>query len=175
MIAGVVSYMLLPLYIFLTLTSCTSYSASCNTSRKVFSEVTAVVARDSAVLRENHGGRFQERGQKLHPSLHIKWCGLFTNRNAHSRHVGGKLKIRRSGRHLSGMVKVKVKLSLSTPRTHITGEDMEFHTFLTSELDGGERSASRPGHFTPRAGLDVFEKRKIPYCCRDSNTGPSSL
>jgi hypothetical protein len=49
--------------------------------------------------------------------------------------------------------------------------------FLTSALDGGERSASLPDHFTPgevapgahwtgdwvchRAGLDTVEKRKI--------------
>jgi hypothetical protein len=55
--------------------------------------------------------------------------------------------------------------------------------FLTSELDGGEWSASRPGRFTsreiapcthwiggwvgPRVGLDDVEKRKIvlgPSC-----------
>jgi hypothetical protein len=53
-------------------------------------------------------------------------------------------------------------------------------SFLTSTLDGGEWSASRPGRFTPerkaagthcigawvgpRAGLDVVEKRKILHC-----------
>jgi hypothetical protein len=56
---------------------------------------------------------------------------------------------------------------------------------LTSELDGGEWSGSRPGLFTPRertpgihwiggwvgprAGLDVIVKRKICSPCRDSN------
>jgi len=30
------------------------------------------------------------------------------------------------------------------------GVDVCLHAFLTSELDGGEWSASRPGHFTPR-------------------------
>jgi hypothetical protein len=57
---------------------------------------------------------------------------------------------------------------------------------LTSALDEGERSASRPGRFThgeerapgthwiggwvgPRAVLDAVVKRKIPSPCRDSN------
>jgi hypothetical protein len=59
------------------------------------------------------------------------------------------------------------------------------HAFLASALDGGEWSASRPGHFTPRerapgthriggwvglrAGLDAVVKRKILSSCRDSN------
>jgi hypothetical protein len=56
---------------------------------------------------------------------------------------------------------------------------------LTSALDGGELSASRPGRFTPReraagshwiggwadprAGLDTVVKRKIPSPRRESN------
>jgi hypothetical protein len=56
---------------------------------------------------------------------------------------------------------------------------------LTSALDGGEWSDSRPGHFTPRerdpgahwiggcvghrAGLDAVVKRKIPSPRRESN------
>jgi hypothetical protein len=56
---------------------------------------------------------------------------------------------------------------------------------LASALDGGEWSASRPGHFTPRkrapttpwiggwvgprASLDTVAKRKIPSLLRDSN------
>jgi hypothetical protein len=56
---------------------------------------------------------------------------------------------------------------------------------LTSALDGGVWSASRPGHFTPRerapgtrwiggwvgprAGLDAVSKRKIPSSGRESN------
>jgi hypothetical protein len=65
--------------------------------------------------------------------------------------------------------------------------------FLTSALDGGEWSASRPGHFTPgeiatdthwiggwvdrRVGLDAVENRKILSCresdpCRPAH-GPS--
>jgi hypothetical protein len=56
---------------------------------------------------------------------------------------------------------------------------------LTSALDGGEWSASRPGSFTsrekapdthriggcvgPRAVLDAMLKRKIPSPCRESN------
>jgi hypothetical protein len=54
------------------------------------------------------------------------------------------------------------------------GRDVQIHVFLTSELDGGELSASRPSRFTlgeiapdidwiggwvgPRAGLDAVEK-----------------
>jgi hypothetical protein len=57
------------------------------------------------------------------------------------------------------------------------GENVQIHIFLTSELAGGEWSASRPGRFTtrerapsthwiggwvdPRAGLDDVEKRKF--------------
>jgi hypothetical protein len=44
-------------------------------------------------------------------------------------------------------VSVNVKLSLSTPSRYIGGMEMQPHS--TSVLDGG-RSASRPGHFTPR-------------------------
>jgi hypothetical protein len=56
---------------------------------------------------------------------------------------------------------------------------------VTSALDGGEWSASRPGRFTPRkrapgihwiggwvgprAVLDAVVKRKIPSPCQDSN------
>jgi hypothetical protein len=56
---------------------------------------------------------------------------------------------------------------------------------LTSALDGGEWSASRPGRFTPReratgthwiggwvgsrAGLDTLSNRKIPIPRRESN------
>jgi hypothetical protein len=56
---------------------------------------------------------------------------------------------------------------------------------LTSALDGGDWSASRPGRFTPRerapdnhwiggwlgtrAILDAVVKRKIPGSCRESN------
>jgi hypothetical protein len=41
---------------------------------------------------------------------------------------------------------------------------------LTSALDGGVWSDSRPGHFTPRerAGLDTMS-RKIPGLRRESN------
>jgi len=58
---------------------------------------------------------------------------------------------------------------------------------LTSVLDGGEWSASRPGHFIPRkrargthwigvwvglrAGLDAVVKRKIPSALYSSKIG----
>jgi hypothetical protein len=54
------------------------------------------------------------------------------------------------------------------------GVDVEIYIFLASALVGGERSASRPGRFTPREGapgthwtggwvgpLDAAEYRKI--------------
>jgi hypothetical protein len=56
---------------------------------------------------------------------------------------------------------------------------------LTSALDGGEQSASCPGHFTPRERapathwiggwvgprgvLDTVVKKKIPSLCHESN------
>ena len=39
------------------------------------------------------------------------------------------------------------KLSLCTPQS---GVEAQLHSFLTSALDGGEWSASRPGRFTFR-------------------------
>jgi hypothetical protein len=63
--------------------------------------------------------------------------------------------------------------------------NVQFHAFLTSALDGGEWSASRPVRLTlrerapsthwigdwvgSRAGLGTVVKRKIPSPCRDSN------
>jgi hypothetical protein len=62
---------------------------------------------------------------------------------------------------------------------------IHLHEFLTSALDGGEWSASRPGHFTPRerapgthgiggwvgprAGPDAVVKRKVPSPRRKLN------
>jgi hypothetical protein len=62
------------------------------------------------------------------------------------------------------------------------------HVFLTSALDGGEWSASHPGHFTAevrapgtrcikvwvglRAGLDAMAKRKKPYHCPRRELNP---
>jgi hypothetical protein len=51
-------------------------------------------------------------------------------------------------------VKVKVKLSLYLIKHHAMktywGVEVYLHVFSTSALDGGEWSASHPGHFTPR-------------------------
>jgi hypothetical protein len=65
------------------------------------------------------------------------------------------------------------------------GVEVLLHAFLTLTLDGGERSASRRGCFTPgeialgtrsiriwvgpRTGLDLVAKRRNP--CRKSNPG----
>jgi len=65
--------------------------------------------------------------------------------------------------------------------------EVQLHTFLTLLLHGGEWSASQPACFTPRervqvthwiggwvsprAGLDVVTKRKIPSSCQESNPG----
>jgi hypothetical protein len=50
--------------------------------------------------------------------------------------------------------KVKVKLSLRLTKHHAMkaywGAEVWLHAFLTSALDGGEWSASRPVRFTPR-------------------------
>jgi hypothetical protein len=62
--------------------------------------------------------------------------------------------------------------------------------FLTSALDGSERSASRPGRFTareraavthwiggwvgPRAGLDTVVKRKIPSPAMNRTLEPNN-
>ena len=54
--------------------------------------------------------------------------------------------------------------------------EVQRRSFLTLELDESEWLASRPGRFTygihrtdgwvgPRAGLDVWEKRKTSYPC----------
>jgi hypothetical protein len=87
--------------------------------------------------------------------------------------------------------KVKVRLPLCfnwTPRHEgVLGEQRYSSTHsLTSALDGGEWSASRPGRFTPRerapgthsiggwmgprAVLDTVMKRKIPSPRREPNT-----
>jgi hypothetical protein len=63
--------------------------------------------------------------------------------------------------------------------------EVELHAFWTSELDGGEWSASRPGRFTPRERapgtlwiggwvgprtvLDAAVKKKIPSPHRELN------
>jgi hypothetical protein len=51
-------------------------------------------------------------------------------------------------------VKVKCKdkaipVLSTTPLRRIGGVEGYLHAFLTSEIDGGEWSASRPGRFTP--------------------------
>jgi hypothetical protein len=88
-----------------------------------------------------------------------------------------------------------VKLSLCfnwSPRYEDVMREWSYRSThsLTSALDGGEWSASRPGRFTPRerapvthwigdwvgprAGLDVVLRRKIPSPCRDLNPDHSA-
>jgi len=38
----------------------------------------------------------------------------------------------------------------------VLGSGGALHAFLTSALDGGERSASRPGRFTPRERAPLY-------------------
>jgi hypothetical protein len=70
---------------------------------------------------------------------------------------------------------------------------VQLHVFLTSAVDGGEWSASRPGHFSTgikahgthwigglagiTAGLDAVAKRKISNHCprRELNPGRSTF
>jgi hypothetical protein len=85
-----------------------------------------------------------------------------------------------------GKGKVVPVLSLSpTPWRRIGEWRYSSTNYLTSALDGGEWSASRPGRFTPRerapgthwiggwvgfrAVLDAVVKRKIPSSRRESN------
>lgn len=42
----------------------------------------------------------------------------------------------------------KTKLSLSTPRKHTRGAEVQVHSFLTLALEGDEWSTSCPGHVT---------------------------
>jgi hypothetical protein len=46
--------------------------------------------------------------------------------------------------------KVKVKLSHYTPWRRLGGEDVYYYSFLTSALNGGEWSASRPSRALPQ-------------------------
>jgi hypothetical protein len=68
------------------------------------------------------------------------------------------------------MYRYNVQLSLSTPRRHVGGTEVQFFSFLTSILRGSEWSVSRSGRFTfgahckdgglgPRASLEILEKR----------------
>ena len=43
----------------------------------------------------------------------------------------------------------KLKLSLSKTRAHTVRVEVKLHSFLTSAVDGGKRSGSRPGSFAP--------------------------
>ena len=70
------------------------------------------------------------------------------------------------------------------------GVEVQLHSFLTSALDEGKWSTSRPGCFTPkerttvlmeqvgwvgpRTSLNVLEKNKISCSCRESNPGSTS-
>jgi hypothetical protein len=98
-----------------------------------------------------------------------------------------------NGRSATKEINVKVKLSLCfffltehhATKAYWMSEGLALYTFLTSAVDGGKCSASRPGYFTPRerapvthwiggwvgprAGLDVVVKRKSPSPFRDSN------
>ena len=84
--------------------------------------------------------------------------------------------------------KVRSKVSLSTPRTHIWGAKVQLHSFLTLVLDGGEwlpcPSRFTPGErtlvpteqeagWTPELVWSFWRREKIPCPYPDSNPGPS--
>ena len=56
--------------------------------------------------------------------------------------------------------RVKVKLSLSTRRRHIGGEEVERHLFLTWTLDDGEWTISRPPPLYPPGKEPVYPLNK---------------
>jgi len=70
------------------------------------------------------------------------------------------------------------------------GVEVQLHSFLTSALDGGEWSTSRPSRFIPgkeppfpsiegwvgpRVSLDVMEKREISRPCEEFHPGSYSM
>jgi hypothetical protein len=127
--------------------------------------------------------RNMRRGQKC-----VRLSILYKHRALSETDGGGGTKLVK--RCDSDLVKVKVKLSLcfnwASRYEGVLGELRYSYTHsLTSALDGGEWSASRPGRFTPRervpgthwlggwvgprAVLDAVLKRKIPSLRRESN------
>jgi hypothetical protein len=110
----------------------------------------------------------------------IECCGRVVNTPA-SYSVGPGFKSR------PGKGKKKVKQSRYTPWRRLEERKYISYSFTTSALDGGERSASRPGrtfkpgertpgtHWTggwvgPRAGLDTEARGKILCPLRESNS-----
>jgi hypothetical protein len=60
----------------------------------------------------------------------------------------------------SSFVHQDVKLSLSMPRSHKNGAEVQLYSFLTSVLDGGEWLASRPWPLYPRERIPVTTEYK---------------
>jgi hypothetical protein len=110
------------------------------------------------------------------PQVFLPWCLIKQGIRPHG------VVLSKTQFHLYLTVKVKkVKLSLCLTKHHAMkthwGVEVQLHAFLTSALDGGEWSASRPGCFTPkerspgthwiggwvcpRALLDAVMKRQI--------------
>jgi hypothetical protein len=78
---------------------------------------------------------------------------------------------------------VKVELSLSMPRKHAGGVEVQLYQFLTLVLQGVDLSVSLPGCFTPlknpstysmgawlgpRPDLEVLEKLEVSFPYQDS-------
>ena len=59
---------------------------------------------------------------------------------------------------------ISLKMSLYTSWRNIRGTEVQLHSLLTSAIDRGERSTSRPGRFTPR--------KEPPYPWREGWVGP---
>ena len=70
---------------------------------------------------------------------------------------------------------LKVKVSLCTPRRRIGGVGVLFHSFLTSELDGGDWSALCPYRFQPQKELAVLTQWKAGWTGLDLGEGGGNL
>jgi hypothetical protein len=81
-----------------------------------------------------------------HYSWHIDWhCGHYAYHNIC---LFTRLKVKLSLRLTKCHARVLCLIKRNAMKTY-GGLEVQFHTFLTSELNGGYRSASRTGRFSP--------------------------
>jgi len=67
-----------------------------------------------------------------------------------------------------GLSEIKLNLSLSAPRRHTGGEEVQLHSFLTTTLDGGEWSVSQPDRFTAGKKSRYLLKKRLGEAHRRS-------